>query len=541
MLFKNLVSVLATCAAAVSAADLPALEIVGNKFFYSNNGSQFLLKGVAYQQNTANLSSTDNATFVDPLADAKACARDVPYLAALETNVIRVYSLDVTQDHTACMNLLQEAGIYVIADLSTPDLSINRDDPEWTVELYDRYTSVVDAFQNYTNILGFFAGNEVTNAVNNTNASAFVKAAVRDTKAYIKSQGYRLIPVGYSANDDIDIRLELAEYFACGSEDSAADFFGINMYSWCGTSATFKSSGYQNITEQYANLGIPLFFSEYGCNLVQPRKFTDVGTIYSSEMTGVWSGAIVYMYFQEENDYGLVTIGSNDKVTTLPDYSYLSVQIASVSPTLIKSAQAANVTATTCPAIGANWQATTLLPPTPDKSACECMDESLSCVVDGSVSSDDYQSLFEYVCYHIDCSGINANGTSGDYGAYSPCSNQQRLNFVLDLYYKAQGSSSSACDFSGSASLKSASTAGSCASVLSAAGESGMGTVVPASTTKGSGSSGSASGSKASASASGSSTSTKLSGAIASYNLNIKYQVIVVAISMVFGAGLVCL
>lgn len=39
--------------------------------------------------------------------------------------------------------------------------------------------SVIDAMANYTNLLGFFAGNEVAFAPNSTDAAPFVKAAVR--------------------------------------------------------------------------------------------------------------------------------------------------------------------------------------------------------------------------------------------------------------------------------------------------------------------------------------------------------------------------
>lgn len=471
MLFKSLIAkaFITCCLSTLSLADdLHAIEIVGNKFFFSNNGSQFLMRGVAYQQNSEN----STADFVDPLADPESCKRDIPYLQELETNVIRVYALDVDQDHTECMQLLQDAGIYVIADLSVPDVSINRDDPEWNLELYNRYTGVVDLFHNYTNILGFFAGNEVTNAVNNTAASAFVKAAIRDTKSYIKAQGYRLIPVGYSSNDDTAIRVPLAEYFACGDEDDRADFFGMNMYEWCGKS-TFKSSGYENITDEYSNLGIPIFFSEYGCNEVSPRIFQEVGTIYSDKMTDVWSGGIVYMYFQEANDYGLVSIDSSGDVKTLEDFNNLKSQLESISPSLAQSSDVGSTTVTSCPTEGSDWEAATNLPPIPDDTVCNCMKKSLDCIVDSDVDEDDYEDLFNYVCGEISCDGINANGTSGDYGAYSICNSKDRLSFVLNLYYLKH----SACDFSGSATLQDAHTASTCSAYLKSAGTSGLGTV----------------------------------------------------------------
>lgn len=201
------------------------------------------------------------------------------------------------------MQLLQEAGIYVILDLGEPATSINRDSPEWNLELYNRYTSVVDAFQQYSNILGFFAGNEVSNAPNNTMASVFVKAAVRDIKAYIKQKNYRSIGVGYATNDD-DQRTNLANYFNCGPPEDSIDFWGYNIYSWCGHSDP-KSSKYEERTQEFSSYNVPAFFAEYGCNKVTPRKFEEVSALYGSDMSQVWSGGIVYMYFQETNDFGV--------------------------------------------------------------------------------------------------------------------------------------------------------------------------------------------------------------------------------------------
>ncbi len=277
----------------------------GKHFFYKTNGSEFFIKGVAYQQDVnSNGTTSGTSTFTDPLADPAGCQRDIPLLQGLGANVIRVYAINSSLDHSQCMQMLQNAGIYVIQDLSNPSDSINRDDPSWTTDLFASYAAVIDAMAPYTNVLGFFAGNEVSNAPNNTAASAFVKAAVRDCKAYIKAKSYRTIGVGYATNDDADIRLNLADYFNCGDASSAIDFWGYNIYSWCGASS-YTISGYDQRTAEFANYSVPAFFAEYGCNTVQPRVFTEVQAIYGTNMTPTWSGGIVYMYFQEANDYGI--------------------------------------------------------------------------------------------------------------------------------------------------------------------------------------------------------------------------------------------
>lgn len=469
----SLLAGLSTVVSADSSSSFPTVDVVGNKFFYSNNGSQFYIRGIAYQ---ADVSGQENDTFVDPLADESSCKRDLPYLTQLNTNVLRVYALDTKADHSGCMKLFQENDIYIIADLSEPTLSISTSSPQWNLELYERYTSVVDEMQQYDNVLGFFAGNEVITNSSTSNSAAFVKAAIRDTKKYMKSENYRAIPVGYASNDESVTRAMSADYFACGDSDVRADFYGINMYEWCGSSS-FKTSGYQARTQEFSNLTIPIFFSEYGCNEVQPRKFTDIATLFSSEMTDVWSGGIVYMYFEEANEYGLVSVDGSS-VSTMADYKYYSSEINAVSPSSA-SASSASAAAKTmeCPATGSAWKANPSLPPTPQEGVCNCMSDAVSCVVADDVSSKDYGDLFSVACGLVDCTGIDADGYKGKYGAYSFCNAKDQLSFVLNLYYLKEGSASSACDFSGSASLKSATTASSCSSVLSQAGSSGLGTI----------------------------------------------------------------
>lgn len=471
----------------VAAASVQPIVIKGSHFFYEN-GTEFFIRGVAYQQDVTDGSIS---TFTDPLADEAGCARDIPLLQELGTNTIRVYAINASLDHSACMNLLEEAGIYVIQDLSNPSNSINRNSPTWNTELFAGYAAVIDAMANYTNLLGFFAGNEVSNQVNNTAASAFVKAAVRDSKSYIKTQGYRSIGVGYATNDDAEIRIPLAEYFNCGEADQAIDFWGYNIYSWCGDSS-YTLSGYDQRTAEFQNYSVPAFFAEYGCNTVQPRQFTEVGAIYGENMTGVWSGGIVYMYFQEANDYGLVTLSGNT-VSKLPDFTALSSQLAKATPSLTASANyvVSNTVAQACPATGTAWAAASALPPIANADLCSCMVSSLSCIANTGLSGDETSQLFSTVC-GLDssaCAGIAANGTTGVYGAYSMCTSYQQLSFAFNQYYLAQNSASTACNFGGNAKVQTGSTSSSCKSLLSQAGTAGTGTVTTVPTGTGSSSS----------------------------------------------------
>ncbi|KAI2827593.1 CAZyme family GH72 and CBM43 [Aspergillus niger] len=468
----------------VAVASVPAIVIKGSKFFYENNGTEFFIRGVAYQppsDGTGTTTSAGTVDFVDPLANETICKRDLPYLQELNTNVVRVYDVDPDADHSTCMNLLADAGIYVLADLSSSDYSIDSSDPEWNLELYDYYASVVDSLANYTNTLGFFAGNENSNSVNTTGASAYVKAAVRDMKAYIKSKNYRSIGVGYSAADVSEIRTDLVDYFNCGDSDDSVDFFGDNVYEWCGDSS-YTESGYNVMTQELSNLSVPYFFSEYGCITVQPRSFSNVPVMYGPKMDGWLAGGIVYEYFQDANDYGLVTI-SDGSVSTLTGFSSYSKEINSVSPTGTNSASytPTNTVARSCPTVGSSWEAASALPPAPNSELCSCMEETLTCVVKDSVSSKKYADLYSTVCGYGVCAGITGNTTTGEYGAYSMCNTKQMLNWALNAYYEEQksaGNGASACDFGGSATTTSTtSPTGTCSSLLKAVGTAGTGTV----------------------------------------------------------------
>lgn len=395
------------------------------------------------------------------------------------------------------MNALDAAGIYVISDLGEPNLSINRDSPQWNTELYARYTGVVDSMAAYSNVIGFFAGNEVSNNLSYTGASAFVKAAVRDTKAYIKSKGYTF-GVGYAADDDASVRASVAAYFNCGNVTDQIDFWGYNIYEWCGDS-DYQTSGYADRVKEFTGYSVPAFFAEYGCNTqgggAAGRKFTEVAALYGANMTPVFSGGIVYEYFEEENDYGLASVVSPSSVSLLADYSAFSTQIHAATPTGVNSASytPTNTVGQACPTIDANWQAASVLPPTPNADVCSCMVKSLTCVAAATVNTDSIGTLFGEVCGFIGgkaCAGIARNTTTGTYGAYSMCNATEQLSNAFDTYYKLQGNAADACNFNSNAVLvKPVNAAASCSSIIAAATSanpvSATGTGAAATTSKG--------------------------------------------------------
>ena len=79
-------------------------------------------------------------------------------------------------------------GAYIAysVDLTLPvNGSINRNSPSWTTNLLDSYIATIDAFSKYDNVLAYNLGNEVVVSPNGTATATFIKAAARDTKAYL--------------------------------------------------------------------------------------------------------------------------------------------------------------------------------------------------------------------------------------------------------------------------------------------------------------------------------------------------------------------
>ncbi|KAL8924679.1 MAG: hypothetical protein Q9172_002581 [Xanthocarpia lactea] len=299
-------------------ATLPKVTIRGNAFWAGSE--RFYIRGVDYQPGGA----SDAA---DPLADTTVCRRDIAEFKKLGINTVRIYTIDNSKNHDVCMKELADAGIYLALDVNTPKYSIRRDKPaqSYNSVYLQNVFATIDEFQKYDNLLLFFSGNELINNIPTSNTAPYVKAVTRDIKQYIGNRNYRKIPVGYSAADIDDNRLETAHYMNCGTDDERSDFFAFNDYSWCDPSDFIESSWSQKV-KALDNYSIPIFLSEYGC--IKPdRKFGEVSTLYSSKMTPVYSGGLAYEYTVEgdsdQQKYGLVKLDSTSKVTEQPDFMAL--------------------------------------------------------------------------------------------------------------------------------------------------------------------------------------------------------------------------
>lgn len=149
-------------------------------------------------------------------------------------------------------------------------------------------------------------------------------------------------------------------------------------------------------------------------------------------MTPVWSGGVAFSYFPAQSDqgqFGLVDI-STDNTTATPnssgDFGRLQAQYNNV--TFINSPTQGSSAATypSCPSANDTFSASTNLPPTPNESACDCLEQALSCRFTPITS--DYSvivgQLIDTACGLIGSKNGNCNdigGGNGTYGIVSGC------------------------------------------------------------------------------------------------------------------------
>ena len=134
------------------------------------------------------------------------------------------------------------------------------------------------------------------------------------------------------------------------------------------------------------------------------------------------------------------------------DYTSYSAQMAKITPSSTNSAsyKVTNTAAAACPTTNSTWNVSPNLPPTPNDEVCSCISSSVQCAASPGMSDADAGTLLGIVCglSTSACAGVNANGSTGVYGLYSPCDVSAKLNYALNAYYLEQsskGNAASAC------------------------------------------------------------------------------------------------
>ncbi|KAJ3107655.1 1,3-beta-glucanosyltransferase gas1 [Phlyctochytrium planicorne] len=446
--------------------------IKGNRFFDDASNTTFVVRGISYQPRR-------QGKIYDPISDVRndEWRRDLEIMAETGINAIRVYEvsdpgayraqafsakIDPAQSHESFMSELQNRDMYLILDLGRTLYSINRENPEYSADILSRYLETFNAVANYSNVMAVFAGNEVVTSLATSKAAPHVRALIRDLKRRSKELR-RYIPIGYASSDDATIRSPATSYFTCGNPEETVDFFGLNMYEWCGDSS-FSLSGYADRTREMKVLHMPLLVSEYGCNSVRPRNFTELGALYGTEMLSVWSGSILYEYSNEDNSYGIVEIDDNGTVHRIqPEFDNFRAQMTSAASRVenitLKIGENSRLS---CPAsFGPGWSASISdVPSNLDSLECSKMMDTLECVAQIPISRQSVEDLFSIACGLVNavtsqknsCADIDWNGR------YSRCKVSEKLSWIYNRYYLETCRRRDSCDFNSTAMLRTVAT-----------------------------------------------------------------------------------
>lgn len=230
-----------------------------------------------------------------------------------------------------------------------------RTSPEWTIDVFNRFASVVDEFAPYNNTLALQISQPSSDYLDSYGLVPFAKAAIRDTKAYRDARGYRKVPIAYETASRVPIPATIADYLGCGDADEAADVFCIR--SWCSDS-TYPDTDYDTLYQQFTHLNIPVVFS-VDCNDEPPRTWTDVEVILGTLLTSVFSGLIASVWDSNPNLDGLVLYNNDNSSgtpSTLENYNNLKTVLSTVSPaSTAQSVYSPSNKPPACPAPSGNW------------------------------------------------------------------------------------------------------------------------------------------------------------------------------------------
>lgn len=231
---------------------------------------QFLIKGVPYEPRNSSLPGPESR--INPLSDdwLENLRKDIPFFHRLGINTMFIECADATQSPRQAMQLLQNEGIYVLLKLDT-DL-VRGDSGQlkaakiniarmYSPDEVRKNLAIVRQTARFSIVRGYKISQSKIWTDATTKLAALHRAAVRDTKLFLKKLGLRPIPVGSSMSSDQMYRLNVIRYMTAGSPEERVDFISFGVYDWVGPSS-FQMSGYKHLIKAFEAFPVPMFWGE---------------------------------------------------------------------------------------------------------------------------------------------------------------------------------------------------------------------------------------------------------------------------------------
>lgn len=251
-----------------AAGNISPIETKGNWFW--KDSKRFLIKGVPYEPRNSSLPGPESR--INPLSDdwLENLRKDIPFFHRLGINTMFIECADATQSPRQAMQLLQNEGIYVLLKLDT-DL-VRGDSGQlkaakiniarmYSPDEVRKNLAIVRQTARFSIVRGYKISQSKIWTDATTKLAALHRAAVRDTKLFLKKLGLRPIPVGSSMSSDQMYRLNVIRYMTAGSPEERVDFISFGVYDWVGPSS-FQMSGYKHLIKAFEAFPVPMFWGE---------------------------------------------------------------------------------------------------------------------------------------------------------------------------------------------------------------------------------------------------------------------------------------
>lgn len=113
--------------------------------------------------------------------------------------------------------------------------------------------------------------------------------------------------------------------------------------------------------------------SEWGCIEKRPRNFMEIESLMHTNMTGVYSGGLMYEYTIEDNEFGIVEVdntGNSQSVSTGREYNNLKTVMSQFPMPTSNQPHESSTHAVSCPTSHSVWQVDpSLLPAMPSQAS----------------------------------------------------------------------------------------------------------------------------------------------------------------------------